>query len=148
MLHTWRNLTENDRFFPPLLAQVMSCLKIDHKHYFFPVHQSITQYHIRSKYMLLDIVYTFIQKAFTQQSKCTDFPMYDLGTRHLDVYWRVGNDLGCMYILVQNGSVKSVVRYCCLCTVVFYNLCNVCDAGKYRTTVCYQSLCETQQICN
>jgi hypothetical protein len=33
--------------------------------------------------------------------------MYDLGTQHLvDVYRRVGNDLGCMYILVETGSTK------------------------------------------
>jgi hypothetical protein len=63
------------------------------------------------------------------KSKCTDFPMYDLGMQHLvDVYRRVGNDLGCMYILIQTGSVESVVSYCCLCTVVLHNLCNVCDA--------------------
>jgi hypothetical protein len=64
------------------------------------------------------------------KSKCTDFWMYDLGKQHLiDVYRRVGNVLGCMYILVQSGSVKSIVSYCCLCTIVFYNLCNVCDAA-------------------
>jgi hypothetical protein len=56
--------------------------------------------------------------------------MYDLGMHHLvDVYRRVGNDVGCMYILVQTGSVESVMSYCCLCTVVFYNLCNVCDSA-------------------
>jgi len=27
-----------------------------------------------------------------------------------------------MYILVSTGLVESVVRYCCLCLVVFYNL--------------------------
>jgi hypothetical protein len=47
------------------------------------------------------------------ESKCSDFPMYDLGTQHLvDVYRRVGNDLGCKYILVETGSVESVVSYC------------------------------------
>jgi hypothetical protein len=52
--------------------------------------------------------------------------MYDLGMQPLvDVYRRVGYDLGCMYKLVQTESVESVVNYCCLCTVVFYNLCNV-----------------------
>ena len=31
------------------------------------------------------------------KSKCTDFPMYELVASHLiDVYWRVGSDLGCM----------------------------------------------------
>jgi hypothetical protein len=55
--------------------------------------------------------------------------MYDLGTQHLsDVYRLVDNALCCMYILVQTGSVESVASYCCLCMVVFYNLCNVCDA--------------------
>jgi hypothetical protein len=58
------------------------------------------------------------------------FPMYELGTQRLvDVYRRVGNDLGCMYILLQTESVESVVSYCCLCTVVFYNLRNVYDAA-------------------
>jgi hypothetical protein len=43
-----------------------------------------------------------------------------------------------MYILVQIGSVESVVSYCCLCTVVFYNLCNVCDAAVVLFTKnCY-----------
>jgi hypothetical protein len=34
-----------------------------------------------------------------------------------------------MYMLVQTGSVESIVSYCCLCTVVFYNLRNVCNAA-------------------
>jgi hypothetical protein len=57
--------------------------------------------------------------------------MYDLGTQQLVVvYRRVGIDLGCKYILVQTGSVESVVSYCYLCTVVFYSsICNVCDAA-------------------
>ena len=38
------------------------------------------------------------------------------------MYRRVGSDLGCMSILVSTGLVESVVRYCCLCMVVFYNL--------------------------
>jgi hypothetical protein len=60
---------------------------------------------------------------------CTyDFFTYDLRKQHLvDVYRQVGNDLGCMYMLVQTESVESVVSYCCLCTVVVYNLCKVCD---------------------
>ena len=54
------------------------------------------------------------------KSKCTDFPMYELVAQHLvDVYWRVGSDLGYMFILVSTGLVGSVVRYCCLCVVVF-----------------------------
>jgi hypothetical protein len=54
--------------------------------------------------------------------------MYDLGTQHLvDVYRRVGNDLGCVYMFILDRL--SVVSYCCLCTVVFYNLYNVCDAA-------------------
>jgi hypothetical protein len=70
------------------------------------------------------------------KSKCTDFPMYNLGTQHLvDVYRQVGNDHGCMYILVQTGSVEYVMSYCCLCIVVFYNLCNVCDAAVVCFTV-------------
>jgi hypothetical protein len=49
--------------------------------------------------------------------------MYELVTLHLiDLYWRVGSDLGCMFILVSTGLVESVMRYCCLCMVVFYNL--------------------------
>jgi hypothetical protein len=64
--------------------------------------------------------------------------MYDLGMQHLvDVYQRIDNDLGYMCILVQTGSVESVVSYYSLCTVVFYNLCNVYDVGKYQTTVRY-----------
>ena len=52
------------------------------------------------------------------KSKCTDFPMYELLNKHLiDVYRRVGSDLGCMSILVSTGLVE-----CCLCMVVFYNL--------------------------
>jgi hypothetical protein len=38
------------------------------------------------------------------------------------VYGRVGSDLGCMSILVSTGLVESVMRYCCLYMVVFYNL--------------------------
>jgi hypothetical protein len=69
------------------------------------------------------------------KSKCTDFPMYDLEKQHLvDVYRWVGNDLGCMYVLVQTGSVESVMSYCCLCMVMFYNLCNVCDAAMVLFT--------------
>jgi len=49
--------------------------------------------------------------------------MYELVMQHLvDVYQRVGNDLGCMSILVSAGLVESFMRYCCLCMVVFYNL--------------------------
>jgi hypothetical protein len=44
--------------------------------------------------------------------------------RSTSLYRRAGNDLGCMYIRVQSGSVESVVSYCCLCTAVLYNLCN------------------------
>jgi len=36
------------------------------------------------------------------KSKCTDFPMDELATWHLvDVYQRVGSDLGCMLKLVS-----------------------------------------------
>ena len=46
------------------------------------------------------------------KSKCTDFPMYELVASHLiDVYWRVGSDLGCMSLLVSNRLVESVVHY-------------------------------------
>jgi len=49
--------------------------------------------------------------------------MYELVTQHfVDVYRRVDSDLGCMSILVSTGLVESVVRYCCLYMVVFYNL--------------------------
>jgi len=54
------------------------------------------------------------------KSKCTDFPMDELVMQHLvDVYQRVGSDLGCMSILISTGLVASVVRYCCLCMVCF-----------------------------
>jgi len=57
------------------------------------------------------------------KSKCIDFPMYELATMLLvGLYRYVGSDLGCMSILVSTGSVKPVVRYCCLCMVVFSNL--------------------------
>ena len=57
------------------------------------------------------------------KSKCTDFPMYELVASHLiDVYWRVGSELGCMSLLVSTGLVESVLRYCYLCMVVFYHL--------------------------
>ena len=49
--------------------------------------------------------------------------MYELVASHLtDVYWCVGSDLGCMSLLVSTGLVESVVRYCCLCMVMFYHL--------------------------
>jgi len=49
--------------------------------------------------------------------------MYELVKWHLvDVYRHVGSDLGCMSILVSTELVESVMRYCCLCMVVFYNL--------------------------
>jgi hypothetical protein len=54
------------------------------------------------------------------KSICTDFPMYELVTQHLvDVYRRVGSDLGCMSILVSTGLFESVVRDCFSCLVVF-----------------------------
>ena len=57
------------------------------------------------------------------KSKCSDFPMYELVTWHLvDVYRRDCSNFGCMSILVSTELVESVMRYCCLCTVVFYNL--------------------------
>ena len=57
------------------------------------------------------------------KSKCTDIPMYELATQDLvDEYRYVGSDLGCMSILVSNGLVEPVVRYCYLCMVVFSNL--------------------------
>jgi hypothetical protein len=49
--------------------------------------------------------------------------MYELVMLHIaEVYRHVGSDLGSMSILVSTGLVESVVRYCCLCMVVFYNL--------------------------
>ena len=49
--------------------------------------------------------------------------MYELVTWHLvDVYRRDCSNFGCMSILVSTELVESVMRYCCLCTVVFYNL--------------------------
>ena len=49
--------------------------------------------------------------------------MYEKATWHLvDLYRYVGSDLGCMSILVSTGFVEPVVRYCCLCIVVFSNL--------------------------
>jgi hypothetical protein len=75
-------------------------------------------------------IYSHFIYEVCPRSKCTDFPIHDLGTQHLvDVYRRVGSDLCCMYILVQTGSVESVVSYCCLCTVVFCNLRNIFDAA-------------------
>ena len=38
------------------------------------------------------------------------------------VYRRVGGDLGSMSLLASTGLVESIVRCCCLCVVVFYNL--------------------------
>jgi transposase len=39
--------------------------------------------------------------------------MYDLGKQYLvDVNRRFCNDIGCMYILVQTGTVESIVNYC------------------------------------
>jgi hypothetical protein len=61
------------------------------------------------------------------KSKCTDIPMYDLRTQL--AYRRVGNELGCMHILVEIESVESVMSHCCLCTVTFNNLCSVCNAA-------------------
>ena len=40
----------------------------------------------------------------------------------VEVYQRVGSDLGCMLKLVSTESVHSVVCYWCLCVVVFCNL--------------------------
>jgi len=49
--------------------------------------------------------------------------MYELVSWHLiNVYRRVGSDLGPMSIPASTGLVESVVRCCCLCMVVFYNL--------------------------
>ena len=49
--------------------------------------------------------------------------MDELATWHLvDVYRRIGSDLGCMLNVVSTGSAPSVVCYLCLCVVVFCNL--------------------------
>ena len=49
--------------------------------------------------------------------------MDELAKWHLvDVYQRIGSDLGCMLNVVSTGSVQSVVCYLCLCVVVFCNL--------------------------
>ena len=49
--------------------------------------------------------------------------MDELATWHLiEVYQRVGSDLGSMLKLVSTESVHSVVCYWCLCVVVFCNL--------------------------
>ena len=45
------------------------------------------------------------------KSKCTDFLMDELVTWHLvNVYQRVGSDLGCMFELVSSGLVASVMH--------------------------------------
>jgi len=68
-------------------------------------------------------MYGIVHYVVCLKSKCTDFPMYELETWHIiDVYRRVGSDLGCMSVLVSTGLVESVVRCCCLCMVAFYNL--------------------------
>ena len=57
------------------------------------------------------------------ESKCTDSPMDELAMWHLvDVYQRIGSDLGCMLNVVSTGSAQSVVCYLCLCVVMFCNL--------------------------
>jgi hypothetical protein len=70
--------------------------------------------------------------------------MYELVTKHLDVYQRIGSDLSCMFILVSTGLVESVVHYCCLCMAVFYNL--VTFAMQENIKQYAIKLCETQQI--
>ena len=50
------------------------------------------------------------------ESKCTDFPMDKLATWHLvDVYQRIGSDLGCMLNVVSTGSAQSVVLLVFVC---------------------------------
>ena len=49
--------------------------------------------------------------------------MDELARWHLvDVYQRIGSDLGCMFNVVSTGSAQSVVCYLCFCVVVFCNL--------------------------
>ena len=90
----------------------------------------------------LDVDYQSVSKV------STDFPMDELATWHLvEVYQRVGSDLGCMLKLVSTESVHSVVCYWCLCVVVFCNL--VTFAMQENTEQRYAiKLCETQQVCH
>ena len=51
------------------------------------------------------------------ESKSTDFPMDELATWHLvDVYQRIGSDLGCMLNVVSTGSAQSVCVWSCFVT--------------------------------
>ena len=67
--------------------------------------------------MCLCIYMWFVPKVSVLIFLCTNWQCI-----LVDVYWYIGSDLGCMSILVSTGLVEPVVRYCCLCMVVFSNL--------------------------
>jgi hypothetical protein len=56
--------------------------------------------YIHTKFQFSITVYDKYTYEICPKSKCTDFPLYDLGRQHLGVYWQVGNNLGCVYILI------------------------------------------------
>ena len=85
-------------------------------------HVSAGQFHHQEVHSKLKTIHSETNHRYVVclKSKCPDFPMYESIAYHVvDVYWPVGSDLGYMFILVSTGLVASVVRYCCLCVVVF-----------------------------
>jgi len=64
----------------------------------------------------------YLSYVVCRKIKCTDFPNYEFATYRLDVYWYIASELGCMSIQVSTGLVEAVVRYYCLCMVMFSNL--------------------------
>ena len=80
--------------------------------------------YVRGMYVRMYVLCTMYELMYDcPKSKCTDFPMYELAMWHLvDVYRYVCSDHGCMSKLVSTGLVEPVVRYCCLCMVVFSNV--------------------------
>jgi hypothetical protein len=80
-------------------------------------------------YDMIDLDIYLDAYEVSPKRKCTDFPCIIWESRSSLMY--IGELVMTLAecILVETGSVESVVSCCCLCTVVVYNLCNVCDAA-------------------
>ena len=83
-------------------------------------------------FMYINIAHTwFVRKVSELIFLCTNWQC----STSLMYISTLGSDFGCMSILVSTGLVDPVVRYCCLCMVVFSNL--VTFAMQENIEQCY-----------
>jgi len=75
-------------------------------------------------YNVVKILTTLYTYEVCPKSKCTDFPMYELVTCTSLMYIGalVVTLAACPYLFQLDWLVESIVRYCCLCMVLFYSL--------------------------